>query len=454
MPWETLVREVAAELGISNHHCYRERAEICRRVARYIYDHDSLSPLAAQARDEFRLLVEQLQYRTIFSDIKSANRALNELVALAPSPEQKVQAMRAAASSAIKLGNLQWAERAYARAVAVVAGLASEQSTSAEAARAYLDLFGHTLANCRRDNAEGLRLAVRAVGRLEPLHASAAPHVRELYIESLLALAANLWNAGQTEAAHGQLVRADPMLPNLPTLPFVLRVQVAGALWRLRDYLLLTGNAYYPNQQRLEGLTGAFHQALSSGLTQTVLELLAAITGHHAFAGSDDEALRAGRLAIFLAKQQQSPVIEARESVEIAARLLPTKHWEYARSLLPQRPQIDWPNLNYRPLLSYARAECAMRSRQFEGALKLATAAANSAPFSSLTVREQLVGAAAAHALERKGEACALVESALHGAESLRLAPILRDAYHAGATITGDARLKRRAAEVTQLLTE
>ena len=44
------IRDVAARLGISYYHCYRQRAEICRRVARYICERDDAPSLEFRPR--------------------------------------------------------------------------------------------------------------------------------------------------------------------------------------------------------------------------------------------------------------------------------------------------------------------------------------------------------------------------------------------------------------------
>ena len=448
------IREVAAELGISYYHCYRERAAICRRVAEYIGgSNEAAVSQPGLHLDEFRLLVDHVKYRATFSSNRAAVNAFEEFVAVAPSVQQKIEALRAAAERSIDVRNVAWAEQAYARARSLIAeNLSSAPDETRGVAEAHADLLGYTLAGYRGTNSRAFHLASRAVERLEPIHDNAAPEVRELYTESLIDLAIAFWAFGATETAYNHVVRAERSLCFIPATSYALRARVIASLWKLRNYLLLSASAYYPSGQRLEGIANAFQLAYGSGSIGEAVDALVLIAEHHAFAGNDDEALRAGRFAIFLAKQQQDSLMSVQVPLDIAVRLLSTRHWQYAGSLVREAQRSVNLDAYHRQLLSYFKAESVIRRRNFRAAFSLAKGTGDQQLGATLVVRTQLVAARAAYELERRREARSLIEVAIPAAESLHSAPILRDAYRVAARVTGDSKYERQASEVARLL--
>jgi hypothetical protein len=449
------IREVAEALGISYYHCYRERANICRRVAHYIGELNQSPALEyVPELDEFRFLVDHTRNRATFIDEPDALRACDEVVRAASSTLQKIEDFRTGGLVSIQFGSPAWAEAAREAVMALIAEeLVSAPPAERDVALAYVDLLGYSLANHRGETVEALRLAQRVTARLEPHQARAAASVRELYTESLFNLGVALWSLGNTDMGYDCLTRAEASLQYTPAAWFPFRTRITASMWKLRNYLSMNCKSWYPSWQRLKGLATAFEQAYASGSLSEAVEALVVITEHHVFAGDDDEALRTGRFALLLAKRQPSESLRIQTPIEIGARLLSTRHWHFASSLILCVDRPEALNAYHRELLAYSAAERALRLREFQSAWTLANDDGHYGRWATLTVRRQLVAAAAAHGLERGREARDLIDSAVPAAERLHSAPILRDAYRLAGRITGDSRFRRKASEVARLLT-
>jgi hypothetical protein len=441
------IAQVAAKLGISTYHCYRERAMLCRRLAR------ELVAVRAAARgpetsDDFQLLTDYVRHRAVYANSSTAISSFEELVALAPTPTQKVEALRAAASRAIGLGELTWADWAYATASEIAKGDLMRFSVPVrQLAYANIDLLGYELAMCRGQRSKALAFSRSAAQRLEPLARDAA--AGELYADCLLAVSTACWILGEINRAYDFIRQVDLHLRAIDVTSLSLRARARASLWKARNYLLLQGEAYYPSAQRLEGLLQAFREAYRSGSMTLAIDILVLLIEHHEFTGNGSEALRTARFAMFLAKQH-SPASNFQVALEVAVRLLPTRYSRFALDLVSatHRPQLD---AYHRRLLSYFEAESLLRRRSFDEALVAATQGQTKNRWATIEVRRHLVAARAADQLERTSQALSLVEQAVGMAERLQAAPLLRDAYRVAKQITGEQRFARQEAEIVSL---
>lgn len=444
------MREVAARLGISYYHCYRQRAEICRRVARYICERDDAPALDAFPEfDEFASLADRAMQRAACASAEAAFREGDALVQAAASPQQKIEALRAGALIAMRFGNVARAARARdAAQVLWVEHLAARASTSREVAQACIELMDAKLAYHHADPSQALALAKRATERLAPIQGQ--PRVQQLYAESLYELGAAFWNLGDFERGYEHVAEVEARVSRLRLASPHLRIRVMVEIWQMRNYLLMNSKSWYPSWQRRKGLTAAFEQAYAAGAFFEAATALAALTEHHAFAGNDEEALRTARAAVALAKQEPSERLRAQISIQVAMLLLWTRHWDRARSFLPGSQRLDACDVYHRELAEYFAAERAFRRRAFQDAWNLTQDDAGN--YVGLGVRKRLIAAASAHELERRRAAGALIEATLPAAERLRSVPLLRDTYNFAAEITGNSRYRRQAVELTRLL--
>jgi hypothetical protein len=452
------IREIAAALGISYQYCYRERAKICRRIARYICEcGDAVAPDYLPELDEFQILMDRTMHRAAFAEMSAAFRECDDLICVAPSAQQKIEALRTSAFISIGFGNIKRARDAYAAAQVLCAeDLGAEPSLSWSVAQACIDLIGSKLAYYRADAAEALPMAQRATFRLEAVQESAAAHVRELYVESLYELGLAFCNLGNMDRGYDCIAGAEANLRYVRAASSRLRTRVMGAVWKLRNHLLMSSKSWAPLWQRLKGLESTFEQAYASGSLVEAATALVTLAEHHALAGNDVEALHEARLAVSLAKQQPSERMQSLTSVRVAILLLSTRYSEYALSLLPSSQQLESCEAYVRELAMYFAAERAFRLHNFRDAWTWAKGEGDRreyAPLAPLTVSRHLIAAAAAHELEQWRDARALIEETIPAAEQLGSAPTLRDVYRVAAKVTGDIRFKRQASEVARLLT-
>ena len=388
------VREVAATLGISFPHCYRERAAICRRVAGYIAEQDDASALDYFPElDEFRVLADQAMHRAAFGDMEAALREGTALLAIAPSPHHKIEALRIGALVALQFGDVARAQAAYARAQGVwTEQLANETSVEREIAQASIELIGLELASNAGDTARVLRAARRAAARLEPIAERAPSHVRELYVDSLFNLGIALANLGSLEEGYDCIARAADHLTRIRPASAELRSFVMSEAARVRGRLLLSSQYCQPPWQRRQGLAEAFELAYTSGASLASIRALVGLTEHHAFGGNGAEAVRAARAAVLLAKQYPNQRIVAHTSISVVLPLLSTERWERGCGALTARSATA-----VRRRLSSRRAELLRRNA------RAAVRKLRRSPGARDRRWVELSGGAASHAADRGG---------------------------------------------------
>jgi hypothetical protein len=446
------IEQVAAALGISSAHCYRERAAACRRVAHYIVERDAapvLDPLPIL--DEFRFFADQTMHRAEFGDADAVFRECDQLVRNASSPQERIEALRIGASVAAQFGDFARVKAARLAAHSLWAReFEAESSSASEIAAACIDLIDLEL-GLTVDPVQVFRAAGSATKRLEPFVMRAPMRIREMYVESLFNLGLALANLGSFEKGFEHVVNAEALLDRIHPVSAQLRSWALVEVWRGRNRLLMSSQHWLPAWQREEGLRRAFEFAYSSGSFAAATRSLVALTEHHAFAGNDDHALSAGRSAVTMAKRHPSNRILVHSSISAVLPLLSTRHWHEGVALLPATPVEASICAYHRDALAYCDAIGALRSREFSHAFTLATQSAQEYP--GVAVRMKLVGAAAAHALQRRKEAHSLIEQGLAAAEDQRSAPILKEAYTLASRIVPDGRFKQQASEVTRLLT-
>jgi hypothetical protein len=447
------IQEVATVLGISCKHCYRERAEICQRIAHYISDYDDTTASDHFLNlDEFQFRMDRAMQQSPFADMEAATREIDKLIGAAPSPQQKIDALRLSGIFAIGFGNIKRAEEAYAAAKALYPEcLGTGEPSSQRIAQACMDLLGFRLESYRANTGQALRLAQRATSWLESVPLDIAPRVRELYIESLYQLAVALGDVGQMQRMYELLVKAELNTRSTRALPSWLRTRVTVALWKSRNHFLISSRTWYPLQQRLNCLATAFDQAYTAGALLEAIDALDALTECYAFAGNDAGAFQAARRTLLLVSEVSSERIRLQVLIRIATTMLSTRYWTWASSLLPCEQQPRSCDSYHFRLQAHFLAKRAFRLRAFGDALAFANGD-ECRRYPTLRICNQLVAAASAHQLERERDARALIDAAIPSAEAVGSAPMLRDAYKTAARITGEERFEDQAREIARLL--
>lgn len=441
--------EIAARLGLSVKHCYRQRAEICRRIAWRLHQ-DDMPAAATAVRDTsgFYFLLDRLVECTTCTP-SSAVKACAYLESVAESGQQRIDALDAGVSLSLSFGDRLSAEAAYARASRVYdehfltapAGLQA-------AAQASIDLAGWRIANHYGKNGRALRFARDAVRRLQRLP-QATPHNPKLWVEAHFNLAVTLWARGDLAPAYDALSRAATGVDRLPSAS-ALRLRVEASLWKLRNYLLLSVGTSYASGERIDGLRTAFRRAVELGLLFEAIDALIVMTECHVFAGRDDRALQSVREALTLIERLPNRIVRRELSIDLGVRLLSTRFWRRAATLIGGDPELEMDDA-HQHVRTYALALLAFRRGDFEAAWARSRAADNDA-YAMLTLRSRILTAAAGHAIGRKEVAREAAASAVCTAECLGAAPLLRDAYGVAANVLKDERLGTRAREVARIL--
>jgi len=449
------IQRVASELGISQNYCYRERADICGRVALYVCEHqdpptaDYLGEL-----DDFRVLLDSVVRGAKSHDKKRTLSDCGDLVNSAPTTQNKVEALCAVAGLSLDFEEPKRASTAISSASALCDKHGSEDPSAPwVVTRARVNLMGAKLANYGANTSQASQLAGEAVLALRGIKAGSAFLIRELFTESLYELGAALWNAGDLRRGYDFMAEAEANLPHVRATSFELRTQIMGTIWRMRNRLLMDPEVWHPLWQRIRGLADTFEIAYGCGLTFQAADALVSLVELHVFAGKDSDALRAGQLAVSLARQLPAMNLQAKILLDVAARLRRTPHWEYAMSLVSAAEELGANEAYYTEYMSCLAIERALLLKNFDDAWAMATAAGSEGAFADLRIRRRTVAAIAAHKLGRKREARVLIQRTIRECEARGDAALLADAYSVGADVTGDARLKRRAKAVAKLLT-
>jgi tetratricopeptide (TPR) repeat protein len=449
------VAEVATLLGISYRHCYRERAQICRRIARYLIGCRSDSPVKYGVQfDEFSLLADQVIRRAALVDLKGGYEQCDALLCAAPSGAQKVQALRARFLVAIRFGGSDDAERVLVDAKKLWHdNFESKEPVTADVAEAILELMRSDLARYQGEAKSAKAWGERATRRLTRHCDNGAPYVRQLYAEALYNLNACCWNLGELEEAYHLVLQAFDTVTKLHMVPADLRARITVAMWMQRSHLLMSSEGWHPAAERVKGLTQAFEGAASAGCVVEAADALLALMEYYTCIGDDGEAFRLGRSAILMVQQQSSERLRAQLTLKVAIRLVTTKYWEYALRVVPSEDSLALCDSNHRQMIAYFRAERDLSLHMVDRRTSLFKRGGdNRGPFPALGVSKTILEATMADELERHRDARALLERAIPEAERLGSAPILRDAYAVAAKVTRARRFSSKAYELERLI--
>jgi len=449
------IHNISSTLGISVAHCYRERANICQRIARYILKYDPKPALDyLRELDEFQVLMDRALNCSTFSDMKAAFAECDYLVSHAPSAIRRIEALGVSVSASLAFGKRERADAEYRSAEEMLSkSLRAGSLPDSDYARGCLDVMGSKLARFTGSGARALSVAQHAVSRLAKIRQDTR-QIRKLYLESLYELGLALCNLGDLDNGYDYIASAEADIARNAIPPSRLCTAITVEAWRLRNHLLMSSKSWYPSSQRLRGLEAAFEQAYAPGWISEAIGALVGLVEYHAYVGQSADALRAARLAVLLAEQQPNKVRQARTRIAIAEPLMATSSWQYALSVFTDEATLEGCGALLQEALSYVAAARAFRLCRFNEAWRFLSGreGRRGGRLPAQTLSEQILAAATAHAIGRLSDATALIEATLPAAEELQSAPILKDACDVAATVTGDHRFRRRAAELGQLL--
>lgn len=442
------IDQIAKRLGISIKHCYRERAEICRRIALYLYKR---SPTALSERNEdgFYFLLNRLSDINIHEP-RAAVQACHYLERSAHSAQQKIDALHVGIAWSLNVGDHASAQSAYLRAVRIYdEHLAPAPVELQRTAQASIKISAWRLANHLGQDAQAREEVEAAIGILEHLPTPQTTYAKEFWIDAYVDLAVTLWGVGNLAGAYDALSRALSRTDQIPRSS-PLRFRVNASFWKFQNYLLLAKQHLHTAEARLEGLQGVLKQAYESGSLWEAIHTLIALIECHVFARQENRALQSARAALALIAKIPDPVMRMEVSIDVGQRLLSTKFWRHALNLLPRGGRIRRMDDYRQHALDHAYALIALKRGDFQTAWEQSKDACTGR--STLDLRYQLIAATSAHRLGRERVAREASARAVLTAERLGAVPLLRDTYEVVAEVRNDGRYARRAQEMMRMV--
>lgn len=443
--------EVAAHLGISVRQCYRERSDICTRIARMIRIGDDRAAAETVPRvDEFQHALVTVLRRAALGDTQRALRNCESLVQGAAPLARKLQALRVGATILTDSGSVDRAQGVLGRAEELWLESSAKRETDSPLSRAAMALLRWQVAYVKAETALALRSAKEAVDLLRSATVPRSPMVLDMLSEALYALGTARCNSGDMQGGYECFVAAEASLNDDCSVSFATRSRISVTAWKLRCSLLTSAEVWRPAQERTTGLSAAFKLAYGSGDFAAAITALDAMTQQHVTAGSDEEAFRAAKLALVIAERQTSERVKSQLAIRLALKLLPTTFATQAAHLAA-RAKAKACDGYHRQLIAYFQLEHALSKRQYRDALRLASDESDGKEYAALAVHRNLVKAAAAQALGNRRLARDVIEAALPAAERLSSAHTLLDTYRVAAKVTGESRFRRQAREIARL---
>jgi hypothetical protein len=440
------VQEVAKYLGISARQLYRERSQICARIAAHIW-RNRLEGRAyiAQRFTPFEFEVERAQTSAEVGNATEAYAILNALLAHCPSDLVKADVTCTAASIAVNFGERQVARKNIALTRAFLERARSDRDVpmAQELIVGRLSLVSATLGRAEGD-AERAKLALdRALEIANCLNAS-RPDSARFCADVAFERAETLLQDGQFVSAK-TILNAASLKPVIALIPTVSRVDLQMTL-----ALLSLTNAAEPGESPvgLDTLRDALSRARSCGSSRLALRAMHGIAVYLVHCGMLGEAARAVQAVITMAIHFPNTRVRAQTLVDAADVLVVTSGYSDVIKLLDEADSFlvegnaDWLGSKILRARSYnlgrAYSDAWLVALEVEaGAQRL-----GSHRFLSAAWREMAVAAYAcgnvADASERITAAIAELE---HGAPPIAAL----STYQAAATITREARWRNRA---------
>lgn len=452
------LREVADLLGISQDHCYRARADICRYIARYIQDCHERSRSAAPVPvfDAFRFRMQQAALQAEIGNVEEALTAYESLAGEAAPVQKKVAALCSAAQLLVDSGEASRAANLHARAQQLFQDAApSLPPAVAGRIEANIQFITACLEYAGARYAQAFNTFQSVDSRLEALGPS-PEEPDDLRAKVLAELGASEYLCGNMGRAIDLYAKAEAELDQLRVPSPILRLdlRLRRALYRSR--LAIDLAHWQPAVQRLETLTRIFEEAQEFGYVRLSIQAAIALMECYCYArpGNDTAVLDASRFALSLATRYDNQDLLVSTALNSAYVFLHTAHWRYVPALVRQVKDLQCA-AHLRPRIRYIEADHALLSGLYQRAWDLASSLGDDGePLGQdVSVRNSLVAANAAAALHRRRDAKSWIERAIARAEELGSAPLLCEAYGTATTITGEVRFRRKAQETAKILT-
>jgi tetratricopeptide (TPR) repeat protein len=443
--------EVARALGISTRQCYRERTEVCARIALLIRDAGE-APATAVVLDPWDFRLRNAEVRAQLGDVTGALREYDDLAANSP-PPQRISALCESATISAWSVQLAAAARSLSTARKLLALQANSMTLSdSRCAQANIALAGAQLARSSGHYSQALEILNEARSRLEPIEAGAGDNLKEMYVRILVACSTNgVWHSGDFSGSVTTLSKAYAIIRQIAAPSPHLGVDVELRLCRRRNDMATNALVWQPVNERLATLSNAFERARVLGSLRLSLYGCICLMIHHS--GTGNSAALADDIRYALAVIRRAPREGHFGSMpyDIAEILLRTEYWKHAPAILATAKSPSG-GTNHPEGVDYVRAVCFLRSGMYLDAWELASAPRDGDLSPHILANMKIVSAVSADALGKRHQARDLIQAAIAALERSGSAPDLRAAYSVAAEITGKARYRRTAEEIGHAL--
>jgi tetratricopeptide (TPR) repeat protein len=443
--------EVARALDISTRQCYRERTQVCMRIARRIRDStDAPATVVVLDASDFRL--RHAESRAELGDVAGALREYDELASGAP-PRHQIAALCESATIFAWSGELASASRSLSAARKLFARHRHAMTYGdRRRGQAHIDLVAAQLARSSGRYSAALEILNQARSRLEPVEADATDDLKEMYVRILVACSTyGVWHSGDFSGSVTTISQAHATLARIAAPSPHLRVDVDLRLCRRRNDMAINAYVWQPVHERFAALSNAFERARVSGSLGLSLYGCICLMIHHV--GTGNTAALADDVRYALAVIEQAPRAGHFRSMpyDIAEILLRTKYWRFAPVILATAKGSS-NGTNHPEGIDYVRAACYLRSGMYRRAWELASAPRDGDLSPHILANMKIVGAVSADALGKRRQAEELIQAAIAALEHSGSAPDLRAAYSVAAEITRKTRYRRLAEEIGHAL--
>lgn len=440
------IQAVAKYLGISIRQLYRERSQICARIAAHIWR--NRLPARARVPSGFTLFEFEVERAKMSAEVGNASSSYEILEALlsdCASILDKADVACTTASIAIIFGDHQVARDNIGLAKVFLERAKSEQSVPMlqELVTGRLSLVVAALRRAEGD-ARGAEQALSRAVEIANLSNSSRPDCARFCADVAFERAEVLLLEGQFVSASAILNSAS-LKAALAIIPATSRVH-----WQMTLAMLSLTNARYPgeNPGGLDSLRDALSRARSCGSSRLALRGMHGLAVYLVHCGRFDEAVRTAKAVIEMAFHFPNTRVRAQTLVDAADVLLLTSGPSNVISLLEKAdPYLHEGNVDW-----FGSKILLARSYNLRSAFREAWAAASAAEavaqrlgshrFLSAAWREIALSAYGcgkiADAAERITAAVAELE---YGAPPIAAL----STFKAAATITRDVRWRKRA---------
>lgn len=436
---------VAAELGVSLAQYYRDRAEVCLWICRYIRDlHDRPSEMVVQRFDPLRFSLDRaarlIELGETDDAIEEYERLLHDTVAAG----QHIEILCEIALVHLRRNASEMVASALHDAEALLEASTSFSPEERAVAEARI-VFARGAYTWPTDPALAMKLFETAMARLERLTGAWSDDARNLYVRLRFEYGEALTTFGDTRGSIETLSGTAAMLARSQGASPLLELKIQITLQALRMSLLVDPGGWESGRLWLERMQDLARRASGTGSVDLNLAALCAISQLQARAGDAAAALDTMRSALALPRNRSSCEVFSEVTQRMARTLMHTHLWHETAGILMAAGSP-----------ATATVAAARKTLKAEYALRQGAYRKVREAFSTDELERRPYGAVlaagAAHALGARQQARSLIDRAIPAVEKAGVAVTIAQSYRIASRVTRDRRYARTADEIWRAL--